>query len=188
MDRLGIVYLISLGFVKVIDGPLNQIPDFIGFVSGTDESLKRVMMCASISSIVFDEMLLSSLLPFTSVQSPTPSPHHMKYYGSTNTAPFQRAIAPHTMTSACVSPRVGLRSHARCATRLRRPRQSVAKPPPRVPRRSPPDRCLQRRASLGEDLYRPPGKDRTLFPAPPGFTSPPPADSTHDVCPPPGGA
>jgi len=50
-----------LGFVKVIDESLKQIPDFIDFVSGTDESLKRVMRCVSVSSIVFDEMLTSSL-------------------------------------------------------------------------------------------------------------------------------
>ena len=50
-----------MGFVKVIDESLKQIPDFIDFVSGTDESLKRVMRCVSVSSIVFDEMLLSSL-------------------------------------------------------------------------------------------------------------------------------
>ena len=55
------MYLISLGFVKVIDESLKQIPDFIDFVSGTDESLKRVMRCVNVSSIVFDEMLLSSL-------------------------------------------------------------------------------------------------------------------------------
>ena len=50
-----------MGFVKVIDESLKQIPDFIDFVSGTDESLKRVMRCVSVSSIVFDEMLTSSL-------------------------------------------------------------------------------------------------------------------------------
>ena len=55
------MFLISFGFVKVIDESLKQIPDFINFVSGTDESLKRVMKCVSVSSIVFDEMLLSSL-------------------------------------------------------------------------------------------------------------------------------
>ena len=64
-----------MGFVKVIDESLKQIPDFIDFVSGTDESLKRVMRCVSVSSIVFDEMLTSSLLPFTSVLNPYSSPY-----------------------------------------------------------------------------------------------------------------
>ena len=64
-----------MGFVKVIDESLKQIPDFIDFVSGTDESLKRVMRCVSVSSIVFDEMLTSSLLPLTSVLNPYSSPY-----------------------------------------------------------------------------------------------------------------
>ena len=38
MDRPGIVYLISLGFVQIVDGPLKQIPDFIVSSVVTEES------------------------------------------------------------------------------------------------------------------------------------------------------
>ena len=34
------MYLVSLGFVKVIDESLKQIPDFIDFVSGTTKKTK----------------------------------------------------------------------------------------------------------------------------------------------------